>query len=254
MILYDSAFSPFSRKVRLVLSLKGLDVEYLDGLNHDCAEKLRDVNGRGEVPVLIDEGLVVLNSSDIVSYLDHQYPNFPVLPVCPKMRVNARKWERIADSVIDPIMVDISYWKWANRIDEMPFGMLEAAKKDLVLIYNQIERELSGSDYICGELSIADVALFPHLVGASTLGVPLSKSTHKNIISWIGRLKENEIFADDLRRAGDFLKNIATSNVERTKIFWRGERIEWVLSKGFEDWFFGEIKADRVLWPPQLPI
>ena len=254
MILYDSAFSPFARKVRLVLSLKGLDVEYVDGLNHDNSEKLRDLNGRGEVPALIDEGLVVVNSSDIVAYLDHQYPNFPVLPTCAKIRVNARKWERIADSVIDPIMVDISYWKWANRSDEMPAGMLEAAQTDLALIYNQLESELSGSDYICGELSIADIALFPHMVGATALGVPFSKNIHKNIISWIARLRENESFAEDLRRARDFIKNIETSNIERTKIFWRGERIEWMLAKGFDEWFFNEIKADRVIWPPQLPI
>lgn len=249
MILYDSAFSPFARKVRLVLSLKGLDVEYVDGLNHDSSVELRNVNGRGEVPALIDEGLVVVNSSDIVAYLDHQYPNFPVLPICPKIRVNARKWERIADSVIDPIMVDISYWKWANRSDEMPSGLLDAAQNDLALIYSQLESELSGSDYICGELSIADIALFPHMVGAAALGVPLCKNTHKNIISWIARLRENKSFADDLRRAREFIKNIETSNIERTKIFWRGERIEWVLAKGFDEWFFNEIKADRVIWP-----
>jgi len=254
MILYDNAFSPFARKVRLVLSLKGLNVEYVDGLNHDGAERLRDVNGRGEVPALIDEGLVVVNSSDIVAYLDHQYPGFPVLPACPKIRVNARKWERIADSVIDPIMVDISYWAWANRSDEMPAGMLDAAKNDLALIYNQLERELSNSDYICGELSIADIALFPHMAGATALGVPFSKNNHKNIISWLARLRANEMFSDDLRRVSDFVKNIETSNVERTKLFWRGERIEWVLAKGFDDWFFNEIKSDRVIWPPQLPI
>jgi len=254
MILYDSAFSPFARKVRIVLSLKDLNVEYVDGLNHDSAEKLLNVNGRGEVPALIDEGLVVVNSADIIAYLDHQYPNFPVLPLCPKIRVNARKWERIADSVIDPIMVDISYWMWANRSDEMPLGMLKAAQKDLALIYNQLERELSGSDYICGELSIADIALFPHLAGASALGVPFSKNTHKNIVSWMGRLRENAIFADDLRRTRDFMKSIGTSNIERTKIFWRGERVEWVLANGFHQWFFDEIEAGRVIWPPQLPL
>ena len=42
--------------------------------------------------------------------------------------------------------------------------------------------------------------------------------------------------------------------VERRKIFWRGDRIEWLLARGFHDWFFNEIRQQRVLWPgPALP-
>lgn len=36
---------------------------------------------------------------------------------------------------------------------------------------------------------------------------------------------------------------------ERRKIFWRGDRIEWMLARGFHDWFAGEIAAERVIWP-----
>ena len=59
--LYDSAFSPFARKVRMVLDHKGLDYETVDGLlksNHDA---LKVVNGRIEVPALVDGDIVVVN-------------------------------------------------------------------------------------------------------------------------------------------------------------------------------------------------
>ena len=78
--LYDSAFSPFARKVRMVLDHKGLDYETVDGLlksNHDA---LKVVNGRIEVPALVDGDIVVVNSPDIVAYLDHRYPQVPVYP------------------------------------------------------------------------------------------------------------------------------------------------------------------------------
>ena len=40
----------------------------------------------------------------------------------------------------------------------------------------------------------------------------------------------------------------------RKRIFWRGDRIEWMLSRGFHDWFFKEIAEGRVLWPgPSVP-
>jgi hypothetical protein len=46
------------------------------------------------------------------------------------------------------------------------------------------------------------------------------------------------------------MKAIGTnSDFERRKLFWRGDRIEWLLARGFHDWFFAEIKAGRTLWP-----
>jgi len=251
MILYDSPFSPFARKVRLVLSLKSLETECIDALDHQHSEALRKINGRAEVPALVDDDVEVVNSADIVAYLEHRYPQNSVLPSCPKQRVNARKWERIADTLIDPILVDISYWMWTHRDDQMPEGMLEAARENLATVYDQLENELQEGDYICGELSIADIALFPHLIGAKALGVPISKERHPNVIRWLARLRVLPPFKADMQRATDFLSNLSSSNIERTKIFWRGDRIEWVLANGFADWFFNEIKNDRVLWPPQ---
>jgi hypothetical protein len=37
--------------------------------------------------------------------------------------------------------------------------------------------------------------------------------------------------------------------IEKRRIFWRGDRIEWMLARGFHAWFFNEIKEDRVAWP-----
>ena len=60
--LYDSAFSPFARKVRMVLEHKGLGFEATDGLLKSNHEALKAVNGRVEVPVLVDGDIVVVNS------------------------------------------------------------------------------------------------------------------------------------------------------------------------------------------------
>ena len=54
MKLYDNGFSPFARKVRMVLGLKGLAYETVDGLDKSNAKALRAVNGRVEVPTLVD--------------------------------------------------------------------------------------------------------------------------------------------------------------------------------------------------------
>lgn len=103
--LYDSAFSPFARKVRMTLEYKELNYEAVDGLLKSNHAALRAVNGRIEVPALVDDDIVVVNSADIVAYLDYRYPLKCVYPEDPAARVHARAWERVADTFVDPILV-----------------------------------------------------------------------------------------------------------------------------------------------------
>ncbi len=115
--LYDSAFSPFARKVRMVLEHKGLEYEAVDGLLRSNHQALKAVNGRLEVPTLVDGDIVVVNSADIVAFLDDRYPQIQIYPEQPAARMHARAWERTADIFVDPILINVSYWKWAERPD-----------------------------------------------------------------------------------------------------------------------------------------
>jgi glutathione S-transferase len=252
--LYDSAFSPFARKVRMVLEFKGVEFEALDGLlkaNHDA---LKQVNGRVEVPALVDAGVMVVNSADIVAYLEHRYPRARVYPQTPAARVHARAWERAADSFIDPILVDISYWKWADRPDHMPQGLLAAARADLGRVYDALERELAERDYVSGEFSIADIALFPHLASARAMEVEFTAQSHPKLAAWFKRMRSLPVCAADLQRARAYLAQMPQLDVEKKRIFWRGDRIEWLLARGFHHWFHREIEEERVLWPgPPIP-
>ncbi|HWY25911.1 MAG TPA: glutathione S-transferase family protein [Nevskia sp.] len=248
--LYDNAFSPFARKVRMVLEHKGLAFETLDGLRKSTHDALAAVNGRVEVPALDHDGLVVVNSSDIVAYLDLAFPQHPVLPASLPARVRARAWERCSDAVVDPILIDISYWTWAERDDAMPEGLLEAAQHDMNRIYAALERDLEPGPFLCGELSIADLALFPHLVSTRALGVPFDAGGFPRLAAWLKRLRALDICRADLARTKHYLESTqGDTDVERRRIFWRGERIEWMLARGQHRWFLREIEQGRVLWP-----
>ena len=82
--LFDSAFSPFARKVRMVLEHKGIAFEALDGLLKSYHAALKAVIGRIEVPVLVDGDATVVNSADIVSYLEFRLSGQSRIPCGPR--------------------------------------------------------------------------------------------------------------------------------------------------------------------------
>jgi glutathione S-transferase len=247
--LYDNAISPFARKVRMVMDHKGLAYDVVDGLDKRNHDKLAAANGRVEVPALIDGGLTVINSADIVAYLEHKYPQKPVYPADAAKRVRARAWERCADTVIDAILVNLSYWLINERPDTLPAGLREKAQADLDQVYAALERALAGRDFVCGEFSIADIALFPHLVSVQLMKVPYSPAAHPKLAAWMKRLREIDCVKGDMARARAWMSNLDKQNIERVKIFWRGDRIEWMLASGQHKWFMNEIESGRTIWP-----
>lgn len=249
--LYDNAFSPFARKVRMAMEYKNLQFEVYDGLRKSAHEKLAAANGRVEVPALDHDGVLVVNSADIIDYLDQVFPQKPVLPADAARRVHARAWERCCDTVIDAILIDISYWTWAERDDTMPAGLRDKAQTDLNRIYAALERDLASGPWLCGgEFSIADLALFPHLVSAKPLGVGFDSARHPRLAGWLGNMRALTICKADTERTKAYLAGTrGNDDIERRKIFWRGDRIEWMLASGQHQWFMREIEQGRVLWP-----
>jgi len=252
--LYDNPFSPFARKVRLVLRFKGLDFRQIDALAISEHDRLIAVNPRGEVPVLIDGTVTVTDSADIVSYLEDRFPTPGVFPAGPELRAAARRWQRIADTVLDAIIHDISIWTWPThqRPDQPPEGLLEAGRRSLHEVVARLEDTLDDSGFVCGDLSIADLSLFPHISSLKPLGVLLDEATCPKVLRWNRMMRSQAAVQEDL----DYVKRSAAekfgsgrSPYEGEVIVWRGDRIEWLLAHGFRDWLFSEISGGRAVVP-----
>lgn len=254
LVLYDNPFSPFARKVRMVLRYKGLSFRSIDALARDEHGGLVEVNPRAEVPVLVDGKLSVANSDDIVAYLEDRFPTPAVFPASPELRATARHWQRIADCALDAIVHDVSIWIWPthHRSDQPPAGLIEAGRRDLHSILAEIERSLGASGFVCGELSIADLALFPHVSSLKSLGILLDDSRYPKLLRWSREMRSQAVVREDL----DYVKASAVekfasdgSPYEDEKIIWRGDRIEWLLAHGYHDWFLAEIASGRAVIP-----
>jgi glutathione S-transferase len=79
-ILYHFEMSVFSRRTRLALAHKGLDVELREARTNEAyLAAAREVCPLRTMPVLVDEGRAIGDSGAIAQYLDLAYPDRPAL-------------------------------------------------------------------------------------------------------------------------------------------------------------------------------
>jgi len=254
LTLYDNPFSPFARKVRMVLRFKGLEFFSIDALAVSEHGRLAAVNPRGEVPVVVDGSVTVTGSADIVSYLEDRFPTPAVFPGTPELRAKARGWQRFADTALDALLHDISIWSWPthHRSDEPPKRILEVGREDLRKILAKLEDALDASGFVCGELSIADLSLYPHVSSLKPLGIRLEESMYPKIFRWNREMRLQRAVAEDLGYVKRCLVEkfeSGQSPYEAEKIVWRGDRIEWLLAHGFGEWLLAELAAGRAVVP-----
>jgi glutathione S-transferase len=251
IVLYGSQISTFARKIVVALGLKELTFEHVDALTPQMRENLRAANPRLEVPVLFDGDVTVINSSDIIQYLDLQYPAHPLLPSTVAERVVARALERLADQRFDPIVVDCSYWHWADREDTPPDGLLSAAQADLNALFERLDAMLAArpKPWPFGAPGVVECAWFPNLAAMRTFGLSLDVGQFPNAVAWFNVIRNHPVFVADASNTAAFLKEGRHLSHERRRLFWSGDRLEWLLSRGFLDWFVAEVRAGRTVYP-----
>ncbi len=89
--LYHMPLSPFSRKIRLVLAEKRIEVELVEERPWEKRMDFLRQNPAGMVPMLKIDNLCLSESSAIFEYLEEKYPTPPLLPQSPAARAEARR-------------------------------------------------------------------------------------------------------------------------------------------------------------------
>jgi glutathione S-transferase len=196
--LYEIPFSTNVERVTLALAYKGLDVDHVM-IDPDDRAAVREVSGQDRVPVLVQDGRVVTDSTAILEYLEERYPDPPLYP-----RDEARRAET-------SIFVDWfnRVWKrWPNEIegelvdgpDEERVAVLAA---ELSSSRDLFEALLAGREYLFGDFSVADCAAFPflkygliwdedddHLFHKILIEHLRLDGTHPRLEAWIRRVDE----------------------------------------------------------------
>jgi glutathione S-transferase len=114
MTLFSYSISPYAAKVRAILQYKGLPFEERFVHPLDRREIVR-LSGQKLVPVLVDDGRVVADSTRIARYLDERYPSPPILPADPALRARALLLEEWADEALPRAVQPVRWFLPQNR-------------------------------------------------------------------------------------------------------------------------------------------
>lgn len=102
MKLLGSLTSPYTRKVRIMLAEKRIEceLELVDVNAPDNPVLAR--NPLSKIPTLVlDDGTSLFDSRVIVEFLDNASPIARLIPADKRARVAVRRWEALADGVLD---------------------------------------------------------------------------------------------------------------------------------------------------------
>ncbi len=193
MQLYTHVLSQYSAKVRIALAEKRIDHEEIQVPvgRHGIVSKppeLLTANPRGQVPTLLDDGLLLYDSTVIVEYLEELHPDPPLLPTGAGERARARRFEDDADWLMDTAIADLLAETFRKpHIATRDPGKIVAATADIRAGYDRLERELATSEHLCDRFSAADVACFVAVAVASAFDAPPGPE-HPRLTAWAARV------------------------------------------------------------------
>ncbi|MCM8735737.1 maleylacetoacetate isomerase [Azospirillum sp. A1-3] len=183
MKLFEDRISSAVARVRIVLALKGVEVESvpISILGAEPRSRSADylaINPQGLVPALLtNDGALITQSLAIVEYLDERFPEPALLPDDPVERALARSVALSIASDIHPLLPP----RVAKRLGTIP-GANSMTVRDWnrhwiqegmtaieALLSRQPERRFAVGD----APSIADVVLFPQAINAERTGLSL---------------------------------------------------------------------------------
>ncbi|NTV71253.1 MAG: glutathione S-transferase [Azonexaceae bacterium] len=159
MKLIGSHTSPFARKVRIVLAEKKIDYEFVIDSPWTDDSKVPDINPLGKIPVLVlDDHTPLFDSRVIVEYIDNVTPNNKLFPAPNRERTEVKRWEALADGVLDAAVSALLEGKRPKK--EQSPGWITRQQGKVLRSLDFMAKELGEKSFCMGtHFSMADIAV-----------------------------------------------------------------------------------------------
>ncbi len=223
--LYHAAISNCSMRPRIVLEEKSIPwvshhLDLLKGETHSA--EYFGINPNGVVPTLVDDGVVIVESDDIIEYLDEKFPESKLGGTDAETRRVIHEWVKLATSIhVKAVKTFIYENKMRTKLG-MPAAalaeyrsrqknkeLLEFHEKSssggfsaedlaqsmgiLTECFDRIEGELQSHQYIVGDsFTLADVAWIP--LHFTLIGATFPFERYPAVTKWADRITPRPSF------------------------------------------------------------
>jgi len=181
--------TPNGRKISIALEEMGVDykVHPIDiGNDQQFTSEFLVISPNNKIPAIYDrdQDVSVFESGAILIHLAEKTGKF--LPQAPAERAKVLEWLSWQIAGFGPMLGQLNHFM--NRADEkMPLA-IQRFFDESVRLYQVLDKQLDGQDYVAGAYSIADMAIYPW--SAVALG-PVqggSGESFANVAAWHDRM------------------------------------------------------------------
>src|SRR5918999_6348276 len=197
MILYDHPSSGNCMKARILLRqlelpFERVAVDLFTGETRTPEHFGRNPDGR--IPVLeLDSGETIPESGAILTYLAE---GTQFLPSERLARARVVQWMLFEQNRIEAELAYARFLRLSGRHERLPEVYANRLERGIDALV-ALDRGLSGGhDFIAGDYSIADIALYAYVHCASDAGT--DPRGHENIAAWLDRVESTPGFENDL--------------------------------------------------------
>ena len=159
------------------------------------------INPNQKIPAIVDsEGpggrpYTVIESGAILMYLAEKHGRF--LPAGMAERYEVIQWLMFQMGGVGPMFGQAHHFRMAAK-EEVPYG-IERYTKETRRLWGVLNRRLQGREYLAGDYSIADIAVFPWTARYEWQGVSLDE--FPNVARWYRAIEQRPAVARGMDEA-----------------------------------------------------
>src|SRR3954464_4126485 len=185
MIDLYTAATPNGHKVSIALeelalpyTLHALDLSALGQKKPDFLA----INPNGRIPAIVDDGFAVFESGAILIYLAQKTGR--LMPADVQGRSRVIQWLMFQMSAVGPMMGQANVF--LRYFPEKIQPAIDRYQREVTRLFGILDQQLAAHDYIAGDYSIADMALWPWVSGYEWSGVSIAEFA--NLQRWLAKV------------------------------------------------------------------
>lgn len=193
--LIGNPVSPYVRKILAICAVKEIEVAIDPITPFRGDDTFSAISPLRRIPVWIEGGVTLCDSSIIAQYIEETRPEPSVLPASPQDRAKARWIEEYADTRL----FDVLGWKLFFQITIKPRILKESMDREVVdqakaveipETFDYLETLMPDAGFLFGaEAGLADFSLAPAFLNARVVGVEVDSGRWPKLAAWLARVE-----------------------------------------------------------------